>query len=190
METPGVIGFKIHPTMHDYPLTGEAYHPLYAWANAHRQLVLAHTWADPRCNAAACRAITEQYPELIFLLGHSIWGEFDEAIALTAEMPNVYLELTASEHVPGFLEKAVRGAGSHKILFGTDLPWFNPHYTLAASSSRISTTPTATPFSTATRNDCWASNKMVDTDTLGDCPRVYRLLHQPKRPSAQCAGMT
>jgi predicted TIM-barrel fold metal-dependent hydrolase len=129
-ETPGVIGFKIHPTMHDYPLTGAAYQPLLEWTNAHKLLVLSHTWADPRCNADACRAVTEQYPEMIFLLGHSIWGQFDEAITLATEMPNVYLELTASEHIPGFIEKAVQGAGAEKILFGTDLPWFNPHYTI------------------------------------------------------------
>jgi len=36
------------------------------------------------------------------------------------EFPNLYLEL--------FVEKA----GSHKILFGTDLHWFDPHYYIGA----------------------------------------------------------
>lgn len=130
LETPGVVGFKIHPSMHAYPLTGDAYQPLYAWAHEHKLLVLAHTWADSRCDGAAVRAVTEQYPDMIFLMGHSCWGDFDRAIALAAEKPNVYLELTAAEHVPGFLERAVRESGAHKILFGTDLPWFNPQYTL------------------------------------------------------------
>ena len=26
----------------------------------------------------------------------------------------------------------VAGAGSHKILFGTDLPWYSPHYAAGA----------------------------------------------------------
>ncbi|HOS44010.1 MAG TPA: amidohydrolase family protein [Armatimonadota bacterium] len=130
LETPGIVGFKIHPAMHDYPLTGAAYQPLFAWANTHRQLVLAHTWADPRCDAVACRTIAEQYPAMLFLLGHSCWGDFPRAIALAAALPNVYLELTAAEHVPGFIEQAVRGAGAEKLIFGSDLPWFNPHYTL------------------------------------------------------------
>jgi predicted TIM-barrel fold metal-dependent hydrolase len=129
-QTPGVIGFKVHPSMHNCALTDDAYAPVFAWAHEHRLLVLSHTWNDPRCGAAACREIATRYPDMVFLLGHSIWGDADGAIALAKEFRNVYLELTAAEHVPGFLEQAVAGAGTEKIVFGTDLPWFNPHFSL------------------------------------------------------------
>jgi predicted TIM-barrel fold metal-dependent hydrolase len=40
----------------------------------------------------------------------------------------VYLELTAAYSVRGSLEIMCEVAGSSKITFGTDHPWFNPHY--------------------------------------------------------------
>ncbi|MHB9132081.1 MAG: amidohydrolase family protein [Armatimonadota bacterium] len=130
VSIPGMIGYKVHPTMHNVALTAAGYQSLFEWANAHRLVVLAHTWDAPPCNTAACRWVAKQYPEMVFLLGHSIWGDFDGAIGLAKEFPNVYLELTAAERMPGFITRAVREAGSHKILFGTDLPWFDPNFTL------------------------------------------------------------
>ena len=128
--TPGVIGFKVHPSMHDYPLTGERYQPLFAWANAHRLIVLSHTWKDPRCDAAACRRVAERYPDMVFLLGHSCWGEFEQAFELARTFPNVYLELTACERMPAFVDRVAREVGAHKLLFGTDLPWFDPNFSI------------------------------------------------------------
>jgi predicted TIM-barrel fold metal-dependent hydrolase len=41
--------------------------------------------------------------------------------------------------VNGIIEEMVNGAGSEKILFGTDLPWYSPHYAAGAVLySRIS----------------------------------------------------
>lgn len=130
LDTPGVIGFKLHPDFHRYPLSGEHYQPLLQWANAHRLIVLSHTWESPFCDAAACRWVAERYPEMIFLMGHSCFPEFDKAFALARDFPNCYLDLTACEHMPAFVERAVREVGAHKLLFGTDLPWFNPQYSL------------------------------------------------------------
>ncbi len=61
-------------------------------------------------------------------MGHSGYGEWDRAIGVARDYEHVYLELTAAYHVNGIIERMVREAGSHKILFGTDLPWFDPHY--------------------------------------------------------------
>ena len=46
------------------------------------------------------------------------------------EHANVYLELTAVYAVRGVLEQMVETVGSHKIVFGCDLPWFDPHYAI------------------------------------------------------------
>ena len=51
---------------------------------------------------------------------------WEKAIRLAAEFPNVYLELTAAYHVYGIIEWMCREAGSEKVLFGTDYPWFDP----------------------------------------------------------------
>ena len=49
------------------------------------------------------------------------------AVALARDFPNVFLELTAVFDDRGVLEQFVAEAGSERMLFGTDLPWFDPH---------------------------------------------------------------
>ena len=131
LDTPGVIGFKVHPSWHQYPLTGERYQPLLQWANDHQLIVLSHTWEGAGgCDADSCRWVAERYPEMIFLLGHSCFPAFDKAYALARDFPNVYLDLTACERMPAFVDRTVREVGAHKLLFGTDLPWFDPNYSI------------------------------------------------------------
>ena len=56
----------------------------------------------------------------------------DEAIALAKEFSNVYLELTAVFDDRGVIEKFVDAGLAPKMLFGTDLPWFDPHHAIGA----------------------------------------------------------
>jgi hypothetical protein len=44
--------------------------------------------------------------------------------------PNVYLELTAAYAVRGLIERMVETVGEQRIIFGYDLPWFDPHYAI------------------------------------------------------------
>jgi len=127
LSKPGVVGIKIHPELHGIPVTDVRYVPVWERANAEKRLVLSHTWAKTGgCGADDMRVIAEKYPDVRLLLGHSCYGAWPEAIALAAEFPNVYLELTAAAHVYGLLEWMCREAGSNKVVFGTDYPWFDP----------------------------------------------------------------
>ena len=76
------------------------------------------------------RSVVEKYPAMKFIMGHSVQGQCDEAIALAAENDNAFLELTDTYRINGLLEKMCAKAGSHKVLFGTDLPWYSPAYCL------------------------------------------------------------
>lgn len=123
----GVVGFKIHPVMHARPADSDAYRPVWERANSERWMVLSHTWgADGGCGADDMRKVAERYPDVRLILGHSCYGAWEKAIRLAAEFPNVYLELTAAYHVYGLIEWMCRDAGSKKVLFGTDYPWFDP----------------------------------------------------------------
>ena len=66
------------------------------------------------------------------LLGHSLHGAWGEAVAIARESPNVYLELTAVLDDRGVLELFVAEGLSERLLFGTDLPWFDPHHGIGA----------------------------------------------------------
>jgi predicted TIM-barrel fold metal-dependent hydrolase len=62
------------------------------------------------------------------LMGHSGHGDWGAAVQTAAEHPNTYLELCAAYAVNGTIELFCEQVGSQRVLFGTDLPWFDPHY--------------------------------------------------------------
>lgn len=127
LEEPGVVGIKIHPSLHGRAMDCDRYRPVWERAHEQKLLVLSHTWGKSGgCGAEDVRKVVERFPEVRLLLGHSCYGAWEEAIALAAEFPNVYLELTAAAHAFGILEWMCRGAGSHKVVYGTDYPWFDP----------------------------------------------------------------
>ena len=122
-------GLKFLSDYHRYPITGERYAPALEYANARRFPVLMHTWGGSQYDSATLVAeVAAKYPDKPILMGHSSYGAWDEAIATAHAHENVYLELCAAYHVNGLIARMVAEAGSHKILFGTDLPWFDQHY--------------------------------------------------------------
>lgn len=126
-------GFKLHPDSHGAPLSDSRYERALRFADDRGLLVLSHTWGRSSfCGAGQVKEIAKKYSRMKLILGHSIHGEWDEAAAIAAGHGNVYLELCAVlDERAGILEKFVSAAGSEKILFGTDYPWFDYHYYIA-----------------------------------------------------------
>jgi len=88
-----------------------------------------HTWGQSKFDSPdMVEKLADRYVNVTFLMGHSGYGEWEKAIQVARDHPNVYLELTAAYAVNGVIEWMVEEAASPKILFGTDLPWFDPHY--------------------------------------------------------------
>jgi predicted TIM-barrel fold metal-dependent hydrolase len=150
-EERGFIGFKLWPDYYLYPITGDRFIPVFEYANEKRLSVLIHTWGySPYDGPSLVEKIARKYTRVTLIMGHSGYGEWDESIRLARDHENVYLELTAvyATHegivlkwcpekdfgigVNGIIEKMVEEAGSEKILFGTDLPWYSPHYAAGA----------------------------------------------------------
>jgi len=127
----GFIGFKFLADYHRCPITADAYAPALEYADAHGLLVLLHTWGFSAYDSPDhVEALARRYPSATFLMGHCGYGEWDKSIRLAREYPNVYLELTGTHNVNGIIERMVEGAGSRRMLYGTDLPWFDPHYVI------------------------------------------------------------
>lgn len=154
-QAHGFVGFKFLPDYHTYPLTGDGYRPALEYADAHHLLILVHTWGGSCFDSPTLLStIAMQYPGATFLMGHSGYGDWECALATARDLPNVYLELTAVYvahdfgnqpggsgtplpllsclHVNGIIERMVEVSGSQKIVFGTDLPWYSPHYAAGA----------------------------------------------------------
>ncbi len=127
------VGFKFLPDYHKIALTDLRCRAAWEYADAHELLVLTHTWRDSSFDGpAVVRQIGERYPHVKLLLGHSFHDDWDAAVAIARDFANVYLELTAVFDDRGPLEKFCGEAGSHRLLFGTDLPWFDPHQAVGA----------------------------------------------------------
>jgi hypothetical protein len=127
------LGLKFLPDYHGIALTDDRYRPAWEYANERELLVLTHTWGGSKLDGPdVVREVAARYPRVKLLLGHSCHGEWDAAVDLARSFENLYLELTALFDDRGVLEKLVREAGSDRMLFGTDLPWFDPHQAVGA----------------------------------------------------------
>jgi predicted TIM-barrel fold metal-dependent hydrolase len=136
------VGLKLLADYHGLPWDDAAYAPAWRFAAERRLPVLGHTWAGSRCDGPEqVRKAAERYPQVPLLLGHSLHGAWREAIAIAQRFPNVYLELTAVLDDRGPLEWFVAEGLSERLLFGTDLPWFDPHHGIGAVLSAEITDP-------------------------------------------------
>ncbi len=126
-------GLKVHGEMHAMPYTDARYEPAWRFADERGLPVLAHTWAgSPRTGLDVMTEVARRHPRVLLILGHSLHARFDDAITLCREHPNLYLDLCAVvDERSDTLERMVAGVGSKRILFGTDMPWFDYHYYLA-----------------------------------------------------------
>jgi len=137
LQHPGYIGIKLLPDYHRTRLSDSAYKPVLLFANKHNMLVLSHTWGgfmnNENCdNAKEVESVLSDYPNIRFIMGHSIQGQTDAAIELAICYPNAYLDLCDTGRINGIIEKMVRRAGAKKVLFGTDLPMQSTLYVLGA----------------------------------------------------------
>ena len=122
------IGMKFH-SANGLPYTHVNYQPALEYADERELLVLLHTWgSDEKCGEKIVKELAHRYKRAKIIMGHSCHGKWDEAAELAKDFQNVYLELCAVlDERLDILEKFVNTAGSEKILFGTDFPWFNHH---------------------------------------------------------------
>jgi predicted TIM-barrel fold metal-dependent hydrolase len=127
------VGLKFLPDYHGVALCDERYRPAWEYADQRELLILTHTWGgSPLDGEDIVRQMAERYPRVKLLLGHSCHGRWDAAAQLARDFENIYLELTAVFDDRGVLDYFVRQVGSDRLLFGTDLPWFDPHHAIGA----------------------------------------------------------
>lgn len=125
----GFVGFKFLSDYYRYPITGDQYKPALEYANEHKLPILLHTWGGSQWDGPELwPEVAGKYPNVTFLMGHSGYGEWERASKIARDYPNVYLELTAAYAARGAMEIMIRIAGSEKITFGDDHPWFDPRY--------------------------------------------------------------
>ena len=127
------LGFKFHSDMHKTAITDSAYEPFLAYMNENKLHSLFHTWGGSGYDGEDLMAkMADKYPDGTFICGHSFSGHWKRGVEVTKQFPNVYYELTAVMDDNGAIEILCEDAGSERVLFGTDLPWFDTHHGVGA----------------------------------------------------------
>ncbi len=121
------IGLKFLPDYHGISILDKRNEEALEFANGRKLPVLVHTWGgSPNDGADTMLKAVQKYPEIRFFLAHCCYGEWEKAARCVKESAgNVWLELTAVPGDRGRIEKLVKLVGSKRILFGTDMPWFD-----------------------------------------------------------------
>lgn len=132
-ENPDVyVGIKFLCDYQNAALSDERHKPYFEYANEKKLLVLMHTWGgSPYDGVPEVRKIAEKYHDAVLICGHSFHSAWQDGLTL-AQYPNIYYELTAVLDDRGIVELIAEKAGSRRMLFGTDLPWFSTHHGVGA----------------------------------------------------------
>jgi len=126
----GMVGVKVFAN-EQFPLYEPCMMDLLAYAAELGVPVLAHTAGRQSA------LVAEQLRNLKLVMSHMGntldpgRGDWHWAIAAAKKYPNIYLETCGSSPTQGFIEAAVDAIGPERILFGTDLPVFDPHVQVA-----------------------------------------------------------
>lgn len=132
IDNPDVyVGCKFFCDYNRTPLTSPIHTPYFEFLNENKLLVLLHTWGGSQYNGADHVAeVAAKYPNITFICGHSFCDGFEYAHSCLAGLSNIYYELTAVPIYRGFIEEICEKAGSDRLLFGSDMPWFSTKQTI------------------------------------------------------------
>jgi predicted TIM-barrel fold metal-dependent hydrolase len=80
--------------------------------------------------ALVVEMLASQYPDMNFIIPHlgsfrGDWRAHQQVVDQLARYPNVYTDTSGVRRF-GYLVEAVKRAGAHKVLFGSDGPWLHP----------------------------------------------------------------
>ncbi len=123
--TMGLSGLKVH--RHDAPITRE----LCEAARRHALPVLYDVGGETH----SIDLFAPEYRDVAFIIPHlgsfaDDWRAHQGLVDQLVRHPNVFTDTSGVRRFD-YLEQAVRRAGPHKVLFGSDGPWLHPAVELA-----------------------------------------------------------
>lgn len=127
-DHPSFVGVKLHPDLHDYPLDGPRYAPVWEYAAKTARPVLVHTWAgSPFDDLDHVDRVAASHPEVWLLAGHAgvAPSSFDRAIDLARRHRRVLLEVCGSYIHSRHIVEMVRAVGAEQVVFGSDFPFID-----------------------------------------------------------------
>jgi predicted TIM-barrel fold metal-dependent hydrolase len=139
-DWPGFAGLKLHPSFHRVWAEDPIYEQAWRFAADHELAILTHSWSISDYNPAQRYSTPERFegyvrrfPQVRLVLGHA-GGRGSgrrEAVRMTNEYPNVYLDFAGDIFCDRLMETLVKSVPPDRILFGSDFPWIDPRANLS-----------------------------------------------------------
>jgi predicted TIM-barrel fold metal-dependent hydrolase len=125
MEELGLAGLAFHPAFEGFSVDSVAFRNVLDAIGDREALILLHAhdgFAPPSAIARTAQA----YPSITFIMGHPVLSQEqrDESVAAVKSADNVYIDL-AYQDESAITEEMVNRAGSSKIVYGSDAPFFD-----------------------------------------------------------------
>lgn len=127
-DHPSFVGVKVHPDLHEYPLDGVRYRPVWEYAERTGRPVLTHTWAGSQFDdVSLVDRVATDYPDAWILAGHAgvAPSSFDRAVDVARRNRRVLLELCGSQNHGRAIARMVRTLGARQVVFGSDFPFID-----------------------------------------------------------------
>jgi len=128
LRRPGVVGVKLHTEVFNVQPTDDRWRVIYEYCHKNNVLVLNHDFGP----AAYVDSLSVDYRNMIMLAGHALGRWTPHDLSRYGKQGrgrrNLYHD-TAVSNVPwGAIEAFTEVLGSHRIVFGTDMPFLDPAY--------------------------------------------------------------
>lgn len=133
MDDWGFAGFKLQLAVQQFPADYPGLEPIYLAALERKKPVIIHAGTapyppgSPHLGLSHMKKVLDRWPTLKVVIPHLGFNEFDEALSLVAEYPNVYLDTSwvlgnpevdlPSERLVNFMEQY-----PDRFLYGSDFP--------------------------------------------------------------------
>ena len=125
-KNPNMLGIKIHALCQETEIDDERYAPAYEFANKNKLPVLFHTWNDWEVEKVI--SVAKKYPDASLIIGHSAVTDYTAKLCVIKacrEYDNIYADTAISTTYDGAIDWIVDKIGSDKLLYGSDLPFFD-----------------------------------------------------------------
>ena len=122
MADAGLVGLKLHPSLHGYHVADHGLlDPVFEACARRGLLVLVNALDDAFCAPLAIEEIARDHPRVPTIIAHmgAVWN-VPEAIIVAERQPHVYLETSAT--LMSDVKRAYARLGPGKILMGSEWP--------------------------------------------------------------------
>lgn len=125
-SVPGMLAIKLHPSSHRCPIDYKNYKIAYETAEQKKCPILIHVFSI--VDVGIVNKLADLYPGAQFIMGHAGGDVRSMEVAIEAvnRHSNIYVDLASSSAFEGNVEWLTKEMGSQKVLFGSDMPFYDP----------------------------------------------------------------